>query len=83
MEAQAKVEIEATAVVPMWRPPERIRHNASAGRWPNAAEAAAARLFSPCQGRARHAGPTNLGTRHGSVAGERGRVCHSRGIGVV
>jgi 2,4-dienoyl-CoA reductase-like NADH-dependent reductase (Old Yellow Enzyme family) len=31
----------------MWRPPERIRHNANGGRWPNAAEAAAARLFSP------------------------------------
>jgi len=31
----------------MWRPPERIRHNAHGGRWPDAAEAAAARLFSP------------------------------------
>jgi dimethylglycine catabolism A len=30
----------------MWRPPERIRHDASGGRWPSAAEAAGARLFS-------------------------------------
>jgi len=31
----------------MWRPPQRIRHDASSGRWPTAAEAAASRLFSP------------------------------------
>ena len=31
----------------MWRPPERIRHHTHGGRWPDAAEAAAARLFSP------------------------------------
>ena len=31
----------------MWRPPERIRHDASPGRWPSATEAAASRLFSP------------------------------------
>ena len=31
----------------MWRPPERIRHDARPGRWPSAAEAAAARLFAP------------------------------------
>src|SRR5579863_4353379 len=31
----------------MWRPPERIKHNARGGEWPSAAEAAAARLFSP------------------------------------
>jgi 2,4-dienoyl-CoA reductase-like NADH-dependent reductase (Old Yellow Enzyme family) len=31
----------------MWRPPERIRHDPSAGRWPDAAEAARSRLFSP------------------------------------
>ncbi len=31
----------------MWRPPERIRYDAQGGRWPNAAEAAAAKLFSP------------------------------------
>src|SRR5262249_33584152 len=31
----------------MWRPPERIRYNAQGGRWPNAAEAAVSRLFSP------------------------------------
>jgi 2,4-dienoyl-CoA reductase-like NADH-dependent reductase (Old Yellow Enzyme family) len=31
----------------MWRPPERIRHDARPGRWPTAAEAAAAMLFSP------------------------------------
>ena len=31
----------------MWRPPERIRHDARPGRWPDAAEAAASRLFSP------------------------------------
>ena len=31
----------------MWRPPERIRHDATPGRWPDAATAAASRLFSP------------------------------------
>jgi 2,4-dienoyl-CoA reductase-like NADH-dependent reductase (Old Yellow Enzyme family) len=31
----------------MWRPPERIRYEPRAGRWPTAAEAAASRLFSP------------------------------------
>src|SRR3979409_1603752 len=30
----------------MWRPPERIRHDARPGYWPSAAEAAASRLFS-------------------------------------
>jgi 2,4-dienoyl-CoA reductase-like NADH-dependent reductase (Old Yellow Enzyme family) len=33
----------------MWRPPERIRHDPIPGQWPTAAEAAAARLFSPVQ----------------------------------
>jgi 2,4-dienoyl-CoA reductase-like NADH-dependent reductase (Old Yellow Enzyme family) len=31
----------------MWRPPERIRHDAHPGRWPDAATATASRLFSP------------------------------------
>jgi dimethylglycine catabolism A len=31
----------------VWRPPQRIRYEASAGRVPSAAEAAASRLFSP------------------------------------
>jgi len=31
----------------MWRPPERIRYDALGGRWPDANEAAASRLFSP------------------------------------
>jgi 2,4-dienoyl-CoA reductase-like NADH-dependent reductase (Old Yellow Enzyme family) len=31
----------------MWRPPERIRYEPRAGRWPTAAEAAASQLFSP------------------------------------
>jgi 2,4-dienoyl-CoA reductase-like NADH-dependent reductase (Old Yellow Enzyme family) len=31
----------------MWRPPERIRHDARPGRWPSADEAAASMLFSP------------------------------------
>jgi dimethylglycine catabolism A len=31
----------------VWRPPQRIRYTASAGRAPTAAEAAASRLFSP------------------------------------
>jgi len=31
----------------MWRPPERIRHDARAGRWPSAAEAARSLLFQP------------------------------------
>jgi dimethylglycine catabolism A len=31
----------------MWRPPERIRHDSCAGRWPSAEEAARSRLFSP------------------------------------
>ncbi len=33
----------------MWRPPQRIRFTASAGRIPSAAEAAASRLFSPIE----------------------------------
>ena len=31
----------------MWRPPERIRHEARPGSWPSAEEAATSRLFSP------------------------------------
>ena len=31
----------------MWRPPERIRHDAGPGRWPSAAEALQSRLFQP------------------------------------
>jgi dimethylglycine catabolism A len=31
----------------MWRPPERIRHDAQPGRWPTTHEAARARLFQP------------------------------------
>jgi 2,4-dienoyl-CoA reductase-like NADH-dependent reductase (Old Yellow Enzyme family) len=31
----------------MWRPPERIRHDAEGGRWPTAAEAANSLLFKP------------------------------------
>ena len=31
----------------MWRPPERVRHDARPGRWPTADEAAASRLFAP------------------------------------
>src|SRR5580692_742193 len=42
----------------MWRPAERIRHDARPGTWPSAAEAAAARLFSPVQ-----VGPINLTQR--------------------
>ena len=42
----------------MWRPPERIRFDARPGRWPTAAEAAAARLFSPVA-----IGPVTLPTR--------------------
>ncbi len=33
----------------MWRPPQRIRYEATAGRVPSAAEAAASRLFSPVE----------------------------------
>ena len=42
----------------MWRPPERIKYDARGGRWPNAAEAAAARLFSPVK-----VGPVTLSQR--------------------
>jgi len=42
----------------MWRPPERIRHDARGGRWPTEAEAAASRLFSPVQ-----VGPVSLAQR--------------------
>jgi 2,4-dienoyl-CoA reductase-like NADH-dependent reductase (Old Yellow Enzyme family) len=42
----------------MWRPPERIRHDARPGHWPSAAEAAASRLFSPFQ-----VGPVKLTQR--------------------
>jgi 2,4-dienoyl-CoA reductase-like NADH-dependent reductase (Old Yellow Enzyme family) len=31
----------------MWRPPERIRHDARPGRWPSREEAARSRLFTP------------------------------------
>lgn len=31
----------------MWRPPERIKHQAPAGEWPSAAQAEASTLFSP------------------------------------
>ncbi len=31
----------------MWRPPERIRYDASPGRWPTVAEVERSRLFSP------------------------------------
>lgn len=33
----------------MWRPPQRIRYTPRSGRWPTAAEAQSARLFSPMQ----------------------------------
>jgi dimethylglycine catabolism A len=33
----------------MWRPAERIRHDARPGTWPTAAEVAKSRLFSPIQ----------------------------------
>jgi 2,4-dienoyl-CoA reductase-like NADH-dependent reductase (Old Yellow Enzyme family) len=42
----------------VWRPPQRIRHTASAGRVPSAAEAAASRLFSPID-----IGPVSLAQR--------------------
>ena len=42
----------------MWRPPQRIRFEASAGRVPSAAEAAASRLFSPVD-----IGPVTLAQR--------------------
>ena len=42
----------------MWRPPQRIRYTASAGRVPSAAEAAASRLFSPID-----IGPVSLAQR--------------------
>jgi 2,4-dienoyl-CoA reductase-like NADH-dependent reductase (Old Yellow Enzyme family) len=42
----------------MWRPAERIRHDARPGTWPSAAEAAKSRLFSPVQ-----VGPVKLTQR--------------------
>jgi dimethylglycine catabolism A len=42
----------------MWRPPERIRHDARSGVWPTAEQAAASRLFSPVQ-----VGPVKLTQR--------------------
>jgi dimethylglycine catabolism A len=42
----------------VWRPAERIRHDARPGAWPSAVEAAAARLFSPVQ-----VGPVKLAQR--------------------
>src|ERR1044071_4623825 len=42
----------------MWRPPQRIRHTPQPGRWPTAAEAQAARLFTPT-----HVGPLQLASR--------------------
>jgi dimethylglycine catabolism A len=42
----------------MWRPAERIRHDARPGHWPSAAEAAVSRLFSSIQ-----VGPVKLTQR--------------------
>lgn len=42
----------------MWRPPERLRHDATPGRWPTAAQAAKSRLFSPVR-----LGPLELNAR--------------------
>jgi 2,4-dienoyl-CoA reductase-like NADH-dependent reductase (Old Yellow Enzyme family) len=42
----------------MWRPPERIRYEPIAGRWPTAEEAARSRLFSPIR-----VGPLTLAQR--------------------
>ncbi|HVC02508.1 MAG TPA: hypothetical protein VND80_09935 [Steroidobacteraceae bacterium] len=42
----------------LWRPPERIRHDAAPGRWPTAAEVAACRLFQPIT-----VGPLRLASR--------------------
>src|SRR5580658_2723321 len=42
----------------MWRPAERIRHDARPGTWPTAAEVARSRLFSPIQ-----VGPIKLAQR--------------------
>ncbi len=42
----------------MWRPPQRIRYTPHAGRWPTAAEAQSARLFSSTQ-----VGPLSLTAR--------------------
>src|SRR5580698_7451102 len=42
----------------MWRPAERIRHDARPGTWPSAHEAAQSRLFSPIQ-----VGPVKLTQR--------------------
>lgn len=42
----------------MWRPPQRIRYMPDAGRWPSAAQAQSARLFSPT-----HVGPLSLTAR--------------------
>src|SRR6202045_5446480 len=47
----------------MWRPPERIRHDARPGHWPSAGEAAKSRLFSPVQ-----VGPVKLTQRTGVPA---------------
>jgi 2,4-dienoyl-CoA reductase-like NADH-dependent reductase (Old Yellow Enzyme family) len=42
----------------MWRPPQRIRYTPRSGRWPTAAEAQAARLFTPTR-----VGPLHLTER--------------------
>jgi dimethylglycine catabolism A len=42
----------------MWRPPERIKHNASGGTWPTGEQAAASRLFSRV-----NVGPVTLAQR--------------------
>ena len=63
----------------MWRPPQRIRFAASAGRVPTAAEAAASRLFSPIDVGPVSLDAAHLGSRHGAVAGDRGRLRHRGG----
>ena len=61
----------------MWRPPERIRHDAQPGRWPSAAEAARSRLFPPIRVGRAGAAPADLGARDGALARDRRRLGHA------
>lgn len=63
----------------MWRPPERIRYEATNGRVPSREGAANSRLFFANPSWLGHARAAQLGPRDGAVAGHRGRLRYRRG----
>ena len=63
----------------MWRPPQRSGLQPRPVVRRSAAEAAASRLFSPDRHRSSLTRAAHLGSGHGAVAGDRGRLRHRRG----